>query len=99
MAKKPDLSPWAPYAPVAWEKADAFAIKQVSLGLADAEQQVRAMNLIINKLCKTYDLSFCPGPDGDRETAMAEGRRFVGLQLVKLIHVAPTPISTLMENN
>lgn len=84
MSKAPD---WAPYAPAQYEKADVNAIKAVAEGVADADQQKRAMSFIINNVCRTYDLSYCPGTDGDRNTAMAEGRRFVGLQLVKFINL------------
>ena len=37
------------------------------------------------------DLSFRPGPDGQRETDFAEGKRFVGLQMRKMLHPSVTP--------
>ncbi len=37
------------------------------------------------------DLSFRPGPDGQRATDFAEGKRFVGLQVRKMLHPAMTP--------
>jgi hypothetical protein len=49
--------------------------------------QQRALKFIIENLCGTYDLSYRPGPDGDRDTTLAEGKRFVGLQIVKLLKV------------
>lgn len=85
MTKK--APPWAPYTPVDWQLADANALRALAAGTANDDQQRRALHFIINNVCRTYDLSFCPGVDGDRETAMAEGRRFVGLQIVKLLNI------------
>lgn len=85
MSNKPPA--WSPYNPPSWELADAGAFRAVAKGEANPDQQKRMMDFLIKELCRTYDVSFCPGPDGDRETAMAEGRRFVGLQVVKLLNV------------
>lgn len=79
--------PWSPWVPPEWELADASSIQALARGEANPDQQKRALDFIVNKLARTYDLSFCPGPEGDRETSMSEGRRFVGLQIVKLINV------------
>lgn len=81
MARRPTYAPWLP---PKWELADAAAIQALVQGAATADQQQRAVAYIVNALCATYDLSFRPGPDGERDTAFAEGRRFVGLELVKL---------------
>lgn len=89
MGKKPpaqailDASPWMP---VPYDLADAAAWQAISLGTADKDQQIRALRWLIGA-CGTYDLSYRPGPNGDRETAMAEGRRFIGLQVVKLVNL------------
>ena len=72
-----------PWYPPSYEKADISAIKGVVAGTATPEQQVRAMRYIIETLCGAYDLSYRPG--SDRDTAFAEGRRFVGLQIIKAI--------------
>lgn len=61
------------------------AIKGLAAGTASPEQQQRALKWIIEQACATYDLSY--RPDSDRETAFAEGRRFVGLQLVKALKI------------
>lgn len=61
---------------------EAGAIQALARGEAMPHQQVDILKWIVNQLCQTYDLSF--SPEGDRETAFAEGRRFVGLQLVKM---------------
>lgn len=73
--------------PVAWDEHQALAIQAVMDGNASSEQQKTAMRWIIEDACGTYDLSFRPGPGGDRDTVLAEGRRFVGLQIVKLSRI------------
>ena len=78
MKKQVAIQPWHP-AP--YEDADTYAIKALAAGVANDGQQKRALAWIINTLCGTYDMSF--RPEGDRETVFAEGKRFVGMQLVK----------------
>lgn len=77
-------SPPEPWLPVYFTARDAYAIQALARGEADADQQQRAFAWIANKASAVDDLSFRPGPSGDRETAFAEGRRFVGLQIYKL---------------
>jgi hypothetical protein len=84
MKKPAAIEPWKP-AP--YDEADTYAIKALAAGVANEGQQKRALKWIIESLCGTYDLSFRPGPEGDRDTAFAEGRRSVGLQLVKQINL------------
>ena len=79
--KKPlDSAPWKP---VNIEIADASAIQALAQGTADATQQKRALDWIIKVVAGTYDQSYRPGADGDRDTAFAEGKRFVGTSIVK----------------
>ena len=87
--KKPaDAPQWEPWKPSAWNLPDAAAIQALQRGDATADQQQRALKFIVNTLAGTYDGSFRPGPDGERVTAFAEGRRHVGLQIVKLANLA-----------
>ena len=78
-------APHAPYRPPPYELADVHAIRAAASGTADADQQQRAMRWIIEKAAGTYEPSY--RPEGDRDTCHAEGRRFVGLQLVKFINM------------
>lgn len=82
MARKPVS---AALAPAPWTEADAYALKALAAGKANEGQQRRVLDWIIHRAAKTYDVSF--SPDSDRETSFAEGRRFVGLQVVKLINL------------
>lgn len=66
-----------------WEKADAYALQALERGEADPQQQRRALAWIINSACATYD--YCDQPDKERLAAIFEGRRFAGLNIVKLI--------------
>lgn len=84
MARKPPPA-HAPYLPVPYELADAYAIRAVAGGTADADQQRRAIRWLVDRAAGTYELEF--RPEGERESIFASGRRFVGLQLVKLINL------------
>lgn len=83
------------YLPPPYEPADASAIQALLIGEANKDQQQRALKWIIESAAGTYDLSYRPGSDGDRETAFAEGRRFVGLNVVKLTRLN---VSKLVRN-
>lgn len=83
--KRKDLPKREPWHPVRWEKADAAAIQALMRGDAPPHLQQRALKYIIEQLCGTYDLSF--RPVSERDTCFAEGKRFVGLQLVKCTHL------------
>jgi len=76
----------APWRPAGYEDADAEAWQALARGAARPDQQKRALAWLIEKAAGTYDLSFRPGAqEGERDTVFAEGRRFVGLQIVKLL--------------
>ena len=83
MPSKPPTG--AAYSPPAYEPADVGAIKALAAGVANDFQQKRALRWIIETVCGTYDLSF--RPQSERESCFAEGRRFVGLTLVKALHL------------
>lgn len=83
-----------PWIPPAYGLGDISAIQALSNGTADAAQQKRALKWIIYQACCTYDLSYRPGtPD---EVAFAEGKRFVGLQLVKALHLNTAVLKQLI---
>ena len=89
MKRKPDDAS-APWLPAPYEDEDVYAIRALNAGHASEAQQRRALAWIVSA-SGYYDLAFRPGPDGDRATAFAEGKRFVGAQIVKMTKVqAPT---------
>lgn len=87
-AKKNPHQPQAkPYLPCGYTKSDVYAIKALQLGTATPDQQKMALHWIINVCADTYGMSFRPGGvEGQRETDFAEGKRFVGNQIVKLVN-------------
>jgi len=75
----------APEAPTC-DPADAAAIQALHRGSATADQQKRALTWIIEKGAATYATSYRRGgPEGDRDTVFAEGRRFVGNLIVGVL--------------
>lgn len=68
-----------------WELADVIAVQALEKGTATEEQQKRALNWIINKACWTYESTFSPVREHD--SSFAEGRRFAGLQIVKMLKI------------
>lgn len=81
---KPNKQP-VPWTPAPYEAADAAAIQALMSGEAEPEQQKRALRWIIEAAAGTYDQTFYPGAEeGRRNSDFAEGRRFVGNQVVKL---------------
>lgn len=76
-----------PFFAAPWEVADASAMQALQRGEASPEQQKRCLDWIIKVGAATYNATFFPGqPDA---SAFAEGRRFVGLEIVKLLTVNP----------
>jgi hypothetical protein len=61
--------------------ADAYALQALFRGEASKEQQIRAMDWIINVACKAYDQHYF---DNDRDTVFALGKSFAASQILKL---------------
>jgi hypothetical protein len=80
----------APYIPLKPNKSEVLAWMALKAGTATPDQQQKALAMLINTVCETYGLSYRPGdPDG---TSFAEGKRFVGLQIVKMLNTNPDTI-------
>lgn len=82
--KLPATTVWAP--PI-WDNADAGSLQALARGDADEHAQRRALKFIVEELAGTYEVSYRPGVDGERDTAFHEGRRYVGLNIVKLVKI------------
>lgn len=74
-----------PWKPAEYDPEDAAACQAVAHGRASPEQQVRAYRFILEQLALTYDLSY--RSELPLDTAFAEGKRFVGLQMVKFANI------------
>lgn len=83
--------------PLEYSKADrslVAAVKNLSQGKASEQQQRDAWDFIIHIVAGVTDLSFRSGVHGgERDTSFFEGRRYSGLQLLKL---ANTPTAKLI---
>lgn len=84
MSTKTKAAP--PHLNCPWDVPVASAAQAISRGEATPDQQKFFLNWLVNQAAMTYGLSFQEA--GDRETVFAEGRRFVGLQIVKLLHIS-----------
>lgn len=97
MKDKPRQRAWIP---PDYNDAHVTALQALSRGEANEKEQKRALDWIINNCAGTYELSFRSDQDGgDRETAFAEGRRFVGMQVVKMVNMAPAVLQQLRNKN
>lgn len=74
-----------PYQPAKYTDKEIIAIQALQAGNANEGQQIAALNWIINNVCQYYDLSFYPGEGGRRDSDFAEGKRYVGAQIVKMM--------------
>jgi len=92
--KKENAAP-VPYLPATWEPQDATALQCLVEGKATAAQQKRAMNWIIYGASNCYDLEY---RNDSRDHAFASGRRFVGLQMIKLLQLNIPAIVNAKEN-
>jgi hypothetical protein len=85
---QPSSKKTAAWTPVPYEESDIRAVQALANGTASPDEQRAVMLFIINTVAGTYDMSF--RPESERDTCFAEGRRFVGLTLIKLLKLIPT---------
>lgn len=76
-------APWLPLAPY---KHEGAALQALDRGEATPEQQLCAMDYILYTLSDRNGMSYRPGGvEGARDSDFAEGRRFVGNQIVNIL--------------
>lgn len=74
-----------------YDRHIAWAVRAVQAGKATSEQQKLAWDWMMYVTAATpefQDLSFRLGPDAERATSFAEGKRWVGSQLLKMCNPA-----------
>lgn len=71
------------------------SFQAIEAGNANDTQQKKALEWLLNDLCKTYDMSYRPGDQ--MATAFAEGRRAVGLEVVTMLKVNTSRLRQLEE--
>lgn len=72
------------------EPADVYALQALEKGTANEAQQKRAISFVTVKLCAADRMTFYPGgEDGRRASDFAEGKRWVGGQLRRILKLRP----------
>ena len=71
-----------PFEPAKYDQSVVNAVQALLNGQANEGQQKTAMKWIIEEVSRYYDLSF--HPESPRLTDFAEGKRYVGAQIVKM---------------
>lgn len=82
MAERRKQQTWMP-AP--WQVGDVAALQALARGVANEGQQKRALDYIVNVLGMTYEHTYVAA--SERDSCHAQGRRYVGLQIVKLVNM------------
>lgn len=88
---RPKKDPWLP---PDHDESSIYAIRALANGTANDGQQKTAwayLMYLTGAAEEFADLSYRPGPEGRRDTDFAEGKRFVGLQIRKLLRPEYTP--------
>ena len=95
MADQPKIyPPWVehrePWMPPTYDERVIYAIRALADGKATEHQQSIAWRWIMY-VTGAEGMSYRPGATGARDTDFAEGKRFVGLQIKKMLHPELTP--------
>jgi hypothetical protein len=88
---RPKKEPWLPHD---YDESTIMAVRAFASGVANDGQQKTVWDyfMYLTGASERFaDLSFRPGADGQRATDFAEGKRFVGMQLRKLMAPELTP--------
>lgn len=77
-------------------KAEVHALRDLHKGEATEHQQHVALYVIINKFARAQDLLYIP--DSFDQTALLNGRAFVGQQILKYINIPVGKIDEILSN-
>lgn len=83
----------SPVLPSVVTQEQAWALKGLQGGDADGGQQSLALNWILYEVARIQDISY--RPESDRDTAFAEGKRYCGIQIIRLLKMTPAQIALL----
>lgn len=81
-----------PYEPPKYNEQDVIAMQRVFAGEGTKDQQSHVIRFIVENICDAHGMSYRPN---ERDTAFAEGKRFVGLQIAKLCTINLEAVETL----
>lgn len=82
--------------PAEYSVAEVAAIQALHRGEATDAQQKLALKWLIENAALTYDLEYRTDP---RDHAFCSGRRFVGLQVVKMLKLNLTSLTGKLKEN
>ena len=95
---KPDRRPWPWRLPGKLVKPSdtvIFALQALNHGIANKAQQQLALAFIVNDLCEHGSSEFWPGgEDGRRASDFAGGKRFIAVQIQRLLALRPVMTNT-----
>lgn len=74
---------YKPYHPPEYDKTVVIAFQMLQKGEAAPHQQQLVLDYVINNIAHTYDMSYFP--ESQRDTDFAEGKRFVGNEIIKML--------------
>lgn len=89
----PKKDPWMP---ASYDEDVVYAVSAFAKGKANEVQQRLAWEWVMY-VSGVDDISYRPGPAGERDTSFAEGKKFVAAQLRKMLHPAVKPKSEKSE--
>lgn len=89
--------PVPPYLRCDYDIPTVAAVQALAAGAATPDQQRAVLNWLVNQAAATYGQSFQEA--GDRETCFAEGRRYVGNQIVKLTKISINALRKATSND
>lgn len=81
---QPNDDRFAPWFPPTHDERTTRAFRALKEGKASQSEQGLVVRFIQNQLCDVGGLSY--RPNSQRDTDFAEGKRFVGLQIEKLMN-------------
>jgi len=92
------VPPYAPYNPPKMSSAIVYAAKAVFAGEALKDQQRLFIEWLTIEVCRTRDLPWFPGGlEGDRDTCLANGKRFVGLSVLRAIDMPAAEVAAMRD--
>lgn len=87
VSRRPVAAPvFDPLATPILDVSEVAALQAVAAGSATADQQQRAMRVIVEKICLRYEMPYVPGADGERDTCLGLGRMRAGTIITSFLN-------------
>ena len=96
--KKIEIPPHSPLYPARLSSEIVYAVQAIQAGKADAHQQSLFFHWLITEATKCHDHEYRPGgEEGNRDSALASGKRFVGLSILRAFNMTPEKVAAMRE--